>query len=86
MLIRWLVVASLRRCCRRRRRGVGENGGAAERAGGVEAEPRVDAARVEAVAAPRQEAALVAVRELRDADRALNLRPAAGGAADVTGR
>ena len=52
----------------RRRRVVlfGEDGGAAERAGGVEAEPGVDAARVEPVPAPRQQAALLAVRQLRD--------------------
>jgi hypothetical protein len=85
-MMRWLVLVG---SFRRRRRGVGEDSGAAERAGGVGAEPRVDAARVEAVPAARQQAALVAVRELRDADRALGRRPAdadAGGGVHEDGQ
>ena len=85
-LLRRRLVGSLRRRRLLRRRGVGEDGGAAERAGGVEAEPRVDAARVEWVPTPREQAALVAVRELRDADRALGRRRRRPGAAATTGR
>ncbi|KQK04125.2 hypothetical protein BRADI_2g11821v3 [Brachypodium distachyon] len=54
---------------RRRRRRL--DVGAAERARGVAAEPRVDALDVEPVAAPRQRAGLLALLELREAHRAV---------------
>jgi hypothetical protein len=68
--------------------GVEQHGGAAERAGGVELEPRADAVGVEPVAAPGEEARPVAVAELHDAHRALRRRrrlPVPPGVADVGG-
>ncbi|KAG2621901.1 hypothetical protein PVAP13_3NG300103, partial [Panicum virgatum] len=65
-----------RRAVERRRDGRRErDGGAAERAGGVRAEPDVDAVGVEGVRAQRQRAELVAVRELEQAHGALPGRP-----------
>ncbi|PUZ67726.1 hypothetical protein GQ55_3G458100 [Panicum hallii var. hallii] len=64
------------RAVERRRDGRRErDGGAAERAGGVRAEPDVDAVGVEGVRAQRQRAELVAVRELEQAHGALPGRP-----------
>ncbi|BAS89372.1 Os04g0443951, partial [Oryza sativa Japonica Group] len=54
--------------------GVGDDGEAAERAGGVGAQPQVDALGVEAVAAPGQEPRRLAVLHLREAHRALQRR------------
>lgn len=50
---------------------VGEEAAAAERAGGVRQQPRVDAVDVERVAALGEEAEAVVVRELAEADRAV---------------
>jgi hypothetical protein len=61
-----------RRDVRKKRRRRHDDGEAAELAGGVGAEPHVNVLGVEAVAAPGEEAGLVALLELRKAHRALD--------------
>lgn len=63
-----------------RRRGLCGDPGAAGGAGGARPEPRIDAADVEAVAAPRQHAQVLPVGELREAYHALGRRGGERGA------